>query len=76
MRDGFKAAISGWTLVDDFGYLTEKIEEAAKWTKLNGPLEPDENATVELMIKCQIAKGVRRGDFDFIPGIRKFMEKL
>jgi hypothetical protein len=40
------------------------IERAAKWTGDNGPLRPDEAATVKLMIETQIAKGIRRGDFE------------
>jgi hypothetical protein len=63
-REEFLAIISGWMLVDDFDYLTEKIEEAAKWTETNGPLRPKEEATMELMIRCQIAKGFEFGMID------------
>ncbi len=76
MRDGFLDIISGWTTINDFDDLTDRIERSAEWAKLNGPLEPDEQSTVELMIRCQIARGIDRGDFDFIPGIRKFLETL
>ncbi len=58
MREGFREIISGWMLINDFDYLTDRIEQAAKWTKQNGPLEPDEEATVKLMIECQIAQGL------------------
>lgn len=64
MRDGFRDIVSGWTLIDDFDDLTDRIERAAEWTRANGPLEPDEHATVKLMIETQVAKGIRRGDFE------------
>lgn len=64
MRDGFHEIASGWMLVDDFHELTDRIERLAAWTKLNGPLEPDEYATVALMIESQVARGIRRGDFE------------
>lgn len=57
MRDEFAAIISGWMLISGIGDLTEKIEEAAKWTKLNGPLLPSEEAMIHLMIESQIARG-------------------
>lgn len=57
MRAGFRDVVSGWTLTTGLGPLTEQIEAAAEWTKANGPLEPDEEATVKLMIECQIARG-------------------
>lgn len=64
LREGFREIISGWMLIDDVEVLGERIEQAAEWTKANGPLLPDEQATVRLMIKTQIAKGIRRGDFE------------
>jgi hypothetical protein len=64
LRDGFRNIVSGWTLVDDLDDLTDRIERAAEWTRDNGPLRPDEAATVKLMIEAQIAKGIRRGDFE------------
>jgi hypothetical protein len=68
MRDEFREIISGWTLVEDVDVVGERIELAAQWERTNGPLEPDEYATVQLMIKTQIAWGIRRGDFEpFIP---------
>lgn len=67
-RDGFKAIADGWMLVDDFDELTDRIERLGEWTKVNGPLLPDEESTVRLMIESQIAKGIARGDFEpFIP---------
>jgi hypothetical protein len=60
MRDGFREITSGWMLIDDFDDLTDRIERAAEWTKQNGPLEPDEAATVKLMIEAQIARGEDR----------------
>ena len=57
MRDRFHAIISGWTLHSGIGDLTDRIEEAARWAKANGPLEPDEEATIKLMIEAQIARG-------------------
>jgi len=62
MRDGFKAVVSGWALVSGFDAITEHIEAAAKWTKENGPLEPDEEATVKLMIEAQIARAENEGE--------------
>ncbi len=57
MRDGFRDIVSGWMLQSGIGPLTDRIEEAAAWTKTNGPLEPDEQATIRLMIECQFARG-------------------
>jgi hypothetical protein len=37
--------------------ITNRIERAAEWTEANGPLLPDEEATIKLMIACQIARG-------------------
>ena len=56
MRDAFRDIVSGWTLYSGVAALTERIEEAAEWTKANGPLEPDEEATMKLMIESQIAR--------------------
>jgi hypothetical protein len=68
MRDGFREIVSGWMIIDDFDDLTGRIQRAAEWTEANGALDPDEYATVEAMIESQIARGIRRGDFEpFIP---------
>ena len=64
MRDGFREIVSGWTLISGMEDLTDRIERAAEWTEANGPLEADEEATVKLMIEAQIARGIRRGDFE------------
>ncbi len=64
MRDGFRDIVSGWTLQSGIIPLTDVIEAAAEWTKANGPLEPDEAATVKLMIECQIARGGFSGEED------------
>jgi hypothetical protein len=61
MREEFKAIVSGWTLYSGVEPLTERIEAAAEWTKANGPLQPDEEATIKIMIEAQIARG--EGDF-------------
>src|SRR5258708_7919053 len=50
MRDGFREIVSGWTLISGMEDLTERIERASEWTKANGPLQPDEEATVKMMI--------------------------
>lgn len=63
MRDEFAAIVSGWMLIDGMGGLTDRIEAAAKWTELNGPLQADEEATVTLMIQSQIARGIEEGGF-------------
>lgn len=64
MRDGFHEIVSGWMTVFSFGDLSERIERAAEWTKANGPLQADEQATITLMIETQVARGVARGDFE------------
>ena len=58
MRDGFSAISSGWTLISGLDDITDRIEQLAEWTRMNGPLEADEEATVKLMIECQIARGM------------------
>lgn len=60
-RDGFHAIASGWTLVSGFEALTERIEQLAEWTKLNGPLLPEEESTVAMMIQCQLARAIDEG---------------
>jgi hypothetical protein len=57
MREEFRDIVSGWSLIDNVDDLTDKIEEAANWTKTNGPLNEEEQATVRLMIEAQIARG-------------------
>ncbi len=57
MREEFAAIVSGWTLISGMAAITDRIEEVARWTKENGPLLPDEEATVKLMIRTQIARG-------------------
>lgn len=59
MRDGFREITSGWTLIDGMEDITDRIERAAEWTGAHGPLEPDEQATIELMIRTQVARGCR-----------------
>jgi hypothetical protein len=63
MRDEFRAIVSGWTLTSDVEDLGEYIEETARFVTANGPLEPDEERTVAFMIECQVARGIKRGDF-------------
>jgi hypothetical protein len=46
--------------------LCDRIDCIDEWAKANAPLEPDELATAELMVKCQVARGIMRGDFDDI----------
>jgi hypothetical protein len=58
VRDGFSAISSGWTLISGLDDITDRIEQLAEWTRMNGPLEADEEATVKLMIECQIARGM------------------
>jgi hypothetical protein len=68
MREGFLAIVDGWSLVDDFDDLTDRIERSAEWVEANGALLEDEAATVRLMIETQVAMGIRRGDFEpYIP---------
>jgi hypothetical protein len=54
-------------LISGMEDLTDRIERIAEWSKGNLPLEPDEAATVEMMIHSQIARGIQRGDFDMVP---------
>jgi len=69
MREGFREIVTGWTLISGVNDLTERIERTAKWTESNGPLHPDEQAVVQLMVESQIARGIARGDFEpFLPG--------
>jgi hypothetical protein len=65
MREGFKEIIGGWTLISGIHDLTDRIERAAKWTEVNGPLEPDEEATIRLMIDAQIARGLPSFTYDY-----------
>jgi hypothetical protein len=58
MRDGFREIVSGWTLISGMEDISDRIERASEWTKANGPLLPDEQATIEMMIKAQIARGM------------------
>ena len=51
LRDGFLEISSGWMVIDDFDDLTDRLERLAKWTEENGPLLPDEESTVQLMIE-------------------------
>lgn len=68
MRDGFRDIVSGWTLIDDFDDLSDRITRAARWTDANGPLQQDELATVQMMIEAHVVRGIARGDFEpFIP---------
>ena len=64
MRPEFKTIVEGWTLHSGIGDLTERIEAAAEWTKANGPLQPDEEATIKLMIEAQIARGMGGDDYE------------
>jgi hypothetical protein len=58
MRDGFAEIVNGWTLIGGMDDLTDRIERAAEWTKANGPLLPSEEATIRMMIQCQIERGM------------------
>lgn len=48
MRPEFADIVSGWCLYSGIEDLTDRIERAAEWTKHNGPLQPDEEATIKL----------------------------
>lgn len=63
VRDEFRAIVSGWTLTSGVEDLGEYIEEAARFTEAHGPLMPSEERTVRMMIECQVARGIKRGDF-------------
>jgi hypothetical protein len=64
LRAGFREISEGWMLIDDFDDLTDRIERLAEWAKAAAPLLPDETATIQMMIESQIARGIRRGDFE------------
>ncbi len=57
MRDEFRAITSGWMLIDGTDDIDDRIAQIADWMKANGPLEKDEESTVQLMIQCQVARG-------------------
>lgn len=67
MRDGFKEIVDGWMLITGMADITDRIERSAKWTEQNGPLLPDEQATIKLMIECQIARGGFSGQEEGLP---------
>jgi len=48
MRETFMAIVDGWSRVDDFDDLVERIERSSKWMDANGPLLEDEASTVRL----------------------------
>lgn len=52
LRDGFRAITDGWRRVDDCVALAERIRRVALWNAANGPLWPDEETTLELMVDC------------------------
>ncbi|HZP61591.1 MAG TPA: hypothetical protein VFB27_14800 [Opitutaceae bacterium] len=64
MRDGFLAIVRGWSFIDDVDALGDRIDQVGEWMKENGPLTPDEELTLQLMIRTQIAQGIKRGDFE------------
>ncbi|MET0675496.1 MAG: hypothetical protein ABW175_06835 [Bradyrhizobium sp.] len=64
MREGFQAIVDGWSRVDDFDDLLDRIERSSKWMDANGPLLQDEASTIRLMIGGQVAMRIRRGDFE------------
>lgn len=64
LRPAFEEIVSGWMLITGLDDLTDRIERAAEWTKLNGPLLPDEAATIKMMIECQIARGFSEFGFE------------
>lgn len=66
MRDGFREIVEGWTLISGIHDLTDRIEMAAKWTEINGPLQADEEATIKLMIEAQIARGMGGEDDEYV----------
>jgi hypothetical protein len=61
LRDGLREIVIGWTLVDDFDELTDRIERAAEWAKENGPLTNDEALVIKRMVEMQIAMGHQAG---------------
>jgi len=60
MREGFREITAGWMMVNTFDDVTDRIERVAKWMRTNGPLLPDEDATIKYMIECQIARSRER----------------
>ncbi len=58
MRPGFAEIVHGWTLISGMDDLTDRIERVEKWMKNNAPLSPTEQATIELMLRCQFARAL------------------
>jgi len=57
----FKEIVDGWLLIDSFDDVTERLERIAEHVKQYGPLTPDEEVTVKLMIEVQMARAEREG---------------
>ena len=62
-RAGFDEIVSGWMLISGTEDLDDRLERLAKWMEQNSPLLPAEQATVEMMIRSQIARHEDNGSF-------------
>lgn len=64
MRNGFREAIRGWLLVDDFNAVSAYLEAAAKYVEENGGLDAmtaNEKKTVDMMIERQLILAENEG---------------
>ena len=55
LRQGFSAIVAGWTRIDNWNALNERIERVTAWVGENGTLEPGEESIMERMIETRIA---------------------
>ncbi len=59
IREEFHEIISGWvTLSFAVEGLTKRIKRVDEWAKINGPLSPDEQAAIDVMVKALKEYGV------------------
>lgn len=52
MREGFRAIVNGWTLIDDVDHLARRCDDVAEWMRTNKPLESDERSTATAMLNA------------------------
>lgn len=64
-RPAFAAIVDGWMLVDDNKDLARRLAQLGPWACLNAPLSDDEEATMQLMADCLIARVLGRAPVDW-----------
>lgn len=60
-RPEFAAFFDGYLLNDSFADITERIERAAEWVKMNGGLRAAESDFIRLMIRLQFDRADQEG---------------